>query len=298
MSKTSFFRQWVFLCLILAATIASAAPHGHYPVHPNPPLLGARVMDMASPELEGLGLDHGVRVVEILPEGPAAEAGLLPGDILTSVQGKMVYSVERLAWLLHQADPNKAIKLEYQRGAQQKVTNIQLHPPILPTPWPEPAQGVRLSYLGVKLQTLNADLRETFGAPPEKGVLVSRVMDQSPAKKAGIQAGDVIVRLDRKSIQTVTDLRRAVAYFEPGDRVEIEIIRDSSPRTLNLTLEARPSPQDQALRWQHPQGDDSLREMLPPPEYWRLLMDRMMRSLQDSWGDMKDRWPKDEKEYY
>ena len=298
MSKASFFRHMVFLCLMLAGAIASASPHGHYPASPQPPVLGARVVDMASPELDELGLDHGVRVLEILPGGPAAQAGLLPGDILTSVRGKTIYSVERLAWLVHQAKPDKAMKLEYRRGAQRYGTDIQRRPPMSPSPWPGPAQGLRQSYLGVMLQTLSADLREAFGAPPGQGVLVSQVMDQSPAEKAGIQAGDVIVRLDRKSIQAVTDLRRAVAYFEPGDQVEIEVIRDSSSRTLNLTLEARPSPRDQALRWQHPEDDDSLREMLPPPEYWRQLMDRMMRLLQDSWSDMKDRWPEDDGEYY
>ncbi len=298
MSKAPSFRHMVFLCLMLVGTIAPLVSHAYYPTSPQSPILGARVVDMASQELEDLGLDHGVRVLEILPGGPAAQAGLLPGDILTSMQDRPLYSVERLTWLLHRAEPDKAMKLEYRRSAQQHSADIQVRPPMRPTPWPGPPRVLRQSYLGVMLQNLDAGLREAFGTPPGQGVLVSQVMNGSPAEKAGVQTSDVIVRLDRKTIRSVSDLRQAVAYIEPGDQVEIEIIRDSGSRTLNLTLEARPSPRDQALRWQHPGDTDSLREMLPPPEYWRQLMDQMMRSLQDSWGDLKERWPEEEGEYY
>ncbi len=298
MSKPLFIRHALFLCLMFMSAIASAAPHAYFPMTPQPPVLGARVVDMASQELEELGLDHGVRVLAVAPGGPASQAGLAAGDILQSVSAKPVYSVERLSWLLRQAEADKPIKLKFQRGAHRHETDIQLRSSTPTTPWPGGTQGLRQSYMGVMLQGLNPGLREAFGVPQGKGALVSRVQEKSPAEKAGIQPGDVIIRLDRNSIQGVSDLRRAVTYFAPGDQVEVEIIRDSSPRTLNLTLEARPSRQEQALRWQNPNAGDSLQDMLPPPEYWRLLMDRMMRSMQDSWGELRDHWPEDVEDYY
>ena len=78
----------LLLLLLLPLGAAAYPPYGRAPA-PGP-ALGVMVNEIAFPELAGLGLDHGVRVVQVLPGSPAAQAGLQPGDIIQSLNDKPV----------------------------------------------------------------------------------------------------------------------------------------------------------------------------------------------------------------
>lgn len=288
----------VLLLSTLIAPVAWAAHHFTPPPVPQPPILGARVVDMASPELEKLGLEHGVRIIDVMPGGPAARAGLEAGDILVSMHGKSAYSVERVAWLLRQVRAGESVSVEYRRGTENRSADL-LMGGYAEAPWtdPVPVQEPSRAYLGVMLQSLDPGLREAFGVPGDQGVLVSQVQTGSPADKAGLKSADVILRLDDKPIRSATDLRREIAFLQPGDKPVLRIMRSGESSDLSVTLEARPWNADQALHWQHPGEAEDLRDLLPPPEYWRRLMDRMMQSLQESWGEYREDWPKPEKDY-
>jgi membrane-associated protease RseP (regulator of RpoE activity) len=94
----------------------------------------------------------------------------------------------------------------------------------------------RGGFLGVATMGLGEQLAEYFQVPEDQGVLVTRVVEDSPAADAGLQAGDVIVAVDGKDIEDSGDLRRRVRGHDPGDTVEIEVIRKGSRKTLNATL--------------------------------------------------------------
>ena len=95
-------------------------------------------------------------------------------------------------------------------------------------------------WLGVSIQELTPELASQFGVPDTKGVLVSDVMDDSPAKKAGFERADVIVEYDGKPMNSPTHLRNAVAQTAIGKKVSVKILRDKKPKTIELTIVEQP----------------------------------------------------------
>jgi membrane-associated protease RseP (regulator of RpoE activity) len=88
-------------------------------------------------------------------------------------------------------------------------------------------------FLGVETQPLNDQLAEYFGAA---GVLVSRVLDGSPADRGGLRAGDVIVAVGNETVETPADLRRAIRGMDPGHEADLRVIRKGAERTLRVEL--------------------------------------------------------------
>lgn len=101
-------------------------------------------------------------------------------------------------------------------------------------------------WLGVSIQELTPELASQFGVGETKGVLVSDVMDDSPAKKAGFERADVIVEYDGKSMDSPTHLRNAVAQTPVGKKVTVKILRDKKPKTIDVTIVEQPKSMAQA----------------------------------------------------
>jgi serine protease Do len=101
-------------------------------------------------------------------------------------------------------------------------------------------------WLGVSIQELTPELASQFGVTETKGVLVSDVMDDSPAKKAGFERADVIIEYDGKSMDSPTHLRNAVAQTAVGKKVVVKIIRDKKPKTIDLTIVEQPKSMSQS----------------------------------------------------
>ncbi len=95
-------------------------------------------------------------------------------------------------------------------------------------------------WLGVSIQELSPELAAQFGMTETKGVLVSDVMEDSPAKKAGFERADVIVEFDGKPMDSPTHLRNAVAQTPLGKKVSIKLIRDKKPKALDVTIVEQP----------------------------------------------------------
>jgi len=91
-------------------------------------------------------------------------------------------------------------------------------------------------WLGVSIQDLSPDLAKSFNITEQTGALVSGVMDDSPAYKAGLKRGDLIIELDGKTIADSTSLRNMVSALAPGTKIGIRIIRDGSQQSLTATL--------------------------------------------------------------
>ena len=95
-------------------------------------------------------------------------------------------------------------------------------------------------WLGVAIQDLSAELAAQFGITDTKGVLVSDVMEDSPAKKAGFERADVIIEYDGKPMDSPTHLRNAVAQTPIGKKVSVKLIRDKKPKTIEVTIVEQP----------------------------------------------------------
>lgn len=96
---------------------------------------------------------------------------------------------------------------------------------------------VRRGYLGLAVQALNVELAEAFGLERHDGVVVVEVEPESAADEAGVQAGDVIVRVGERSIRRITDFHSQAAVIFIDQSVDMEVLRDG--RTRRVTLEIR-----------------------------------------------------------
>ncbi|RMF94925.1 MAG: DegQ family serine endoprotease [Gammaproteobacteria bacterium] len=95
---------------------------------------------------------------------------------------------------------------------------------------------VTRGYLGIVIQQLTADLAESFGLEPGQGVLVSQVTDDSPAAKAGIRQGDIVVAYQGRPVTDVGDFRNRVSLTPPGSRATLTVLRDGKRRTLTAVI--------------------------------------------------------------
>jgi serine protease Do len=91
-------------------------------------------------------------------------------------------------------------------------------------------------YLGVYMQELDRDVREGLDLDVRAGVLISGVEDDGPADEAGLKDGDVIVAFNGKKVDDPDDLRDLVRDTEPGEKVELEVVRGGKTETLTLTV--------------------------------------------------------------
>jgi serine protease Do len=90
--------------------------------------------------------------------------------------------------------------------------------------------------LGVEIQPIDESMAKALGLDHPHGALVGDVAPNSPAAKAGLQAGDVIVRIDGHDVPHAQELPRLVARHAPGTHAKVELLRDKSPRTIDVTL--------------------------------------------------------------
>jgi len=94
-------------------------------------------------------------------------------------------------------------------------------------------------WLGITMQDIDAELAEALDLSEGAGVLVNSVIDDSPADKAGLADGDVIVTFAGKEIEDTGDLSRAVRKTQPGDEIEVEVLRDGERRIIAVTVGKR-----------------------------------------------------------
>jgi len=95
---------------------------------------------------------------------------------------------------------------------------------------------VTRGWLGVYIQKITPAIAESLGTKDAKGALVADVLSDTPAEKAGIQVGDVIVEFDGTTVEESTDLPRLVARASIGDKVKVKVIRKGKMRTLTVKV--------------------------------------------------------------
>ncbi|WP_416340202.1 DegQ family serine endoprotease [Pseudomonas sp. C11] len=99
---------------------------------------------------------------------------------------------------------------------------------------------VTRGWLGVVIQEVNKDLAESFGLEKPAGALVAQVLEDGPADKGGLQVGDVILSLDGKPIIMSADLPHLVGNLKPGEKAELDVVRDGSRKKISVTIGTLP----------------------------------------------------------
>jgi len=95
------------------------------------------------------------------------------------------------------------------------------------------------TFLGVNCEDISDQLREYFKVKSDVGVLISEVVEDSPAESAGLKAGDVIVAINKEEIWDSQDLTTTVREYEPEDEVKVKVIRKGRVKIIDITLGER-----------------------------------------------------------
>lgn len=219
------------------------------------------------PDAGDSGVREGVVVREVVPDSPASRAGFQPGDIVTEFDGERVRSTRQFQRLVQETPPDREVSAVVLRdgskmtlevtpergGGQTTVVPGAPNLRILPRQAP-PAPGSREPFfyfpqvpgfgqpgaaaadgrLGVSAMTLDDQLADYFGV--ENGVLVSSVEADSPAARAGLRAGDVILRAGTRTVQTPEDVTAAIESAGAGATLELEVMRDRKRVRLQATM--------------------------------------------------------------
>jgi serine protease Do len=101
--------------------------------------------------------------------------------------------------------------------------------------------AVKRAYLGVILQPLDKELSNALQMNQQEGILISDVVKDSPAAKAGLQAGDIIISFNGKPVKTVTKFRNEIALMNPGVSVKLKILRNNKKMDLSVSLGSQES---------------------------------------------------------
>ena len=142
----------------------------------------------------------------------------------------------------------------------------------------------RRGWLGVKVQSLTDDLAETYGVKENTGALVAGVTPDSPAQKAGILEGDIILKFDGKDVTTMRGLPRLVAQTPIGKDVDVEVLRKGQKRILarGRRPPRRGGRADQGERQGRPQEQEGKGKSKEPEKQGRRPPSRAARSCSAS----------------
>lgn len=213
-----------------------------------------------------LSPERGVYISSVQTGSPADKAGLKKGDVIISYNGQELQGARQFRRMVRETPPGRTVNLSVWRDGGSHPFSVKIgshedsgreesfvfpgmedHGSLprnfkfhlnMPTVWD--FGGPRL---GINAQDLNGQLGSYFGAPDGKGVLVTEVLPGTPAEKAGLKAGDVIVRVEGKSIDSTSDLRQGLrAKAGAGGDVSLSVLRRGSAITINVKLPKPPAP--------------------------------------------------------
>ena len=107
---------------------------------------------------------------------------------------------------------------------------------------------VTRGWLGVSIQPLTAELAKSFNAKDTKGVLISDVIGESPAAKAGLKPGDILLEFDGKKVEAPADLQRTVGLAQPGQEAKMKVWRDQGEKTIDIKIGEAPDDKETPAR--------------------------------------------------
>jgi serine protease Do len=245
--------------------------------------LGVQTVEISKENYGKFGLlqARGVGIEKVIENSPAAQAGLQTGDVIVRFEGEEIKSVMKLTRLIAEVAPGQTAKITVWRGGNEREFSVTLGRRELPQlaagnfsfedlpalralprtlsaqTIPSPSfgggdgnvfiwRGTASRQIGIGVTALTKQLGDYFGVAEGKGLLVNNVRENSPADKAGIKAGDVIVEIEGEAVKGHVDLIRALGEKKEGD-TSLTIIRERNRQTIRVTPETS---KDGALRFE------------------------------------------------
>ena len=243
--------------------------------------LGVDTRDITADRLSPLHPkeETGVEVTMVDQDAPAGKAGLKEQDVILTVNGEKIRSVEQLRRVIRETPPGRVISLGISRNGQPMAMKVQLADrkngfadsygpegksfhftmpampalPALPEMPSMPDLDIPVSIVvvhssarsGLMVENLTPQLGDYFGVKNGEGVLVRSVERGSRAEKAGFRAGDVITKINDEPIHDAGDFTHALRSRK-DNTVSVGIVRDRKEQTVTLPLPERKQSRDTA----------------------------------------------------
>jgi serine protease Do len=181
--------------------------------------LGVGVENVTSDLKDALDLPstEGAFVQQVQPNTPAAKAGIKTGDLIISFDGKKVTDPDQFRFMVAQVEPGKTISLELLRDKKKLELKVKLgerEKYLTSTPEKPSEEKEEKSWLGLQVETATEELADQFKVKFSKGVIVTGVEPGSKAEEGRIQVGDIILEIDKKTIQDKEDYNKIVKGLE------------------------------------------------------------------------------------
>ena len=227
------------------------------PNQPESSWMGVRIED---------GPDRGVVVTGVESDGPAIEAGIQEGDLITAFDGTDVVGAVQLTRLVSETPVGRTVEVTFSRNAEEQKATLTIS--ARPSPFERVIQmsstsssttlgpsgptfisnrgrgrvfvsgrtiGDNASLLGIQVDEMTSELRQFFGADPDAGVLIVSMDDDSIGAGAGLQVGDVIVAVDGNRVGSASDLRNlSGGVLATGNALTVTVMRDGSEREIEV----------------------------------------------------------------
>jgi len=224
--------------------------------------LGVGVHEVTADKVKELKLpaERGVLLGKIVPDSPAAKAGLKENDAITEVNGQRIEGAAQFRRVIREIPAGRAAQFTVWRDGHSQTVNVTIgkaearrntsfvapgtfafHMPDMSGlndlmesgPW-----FAGRPRLGIDAEDLEGDFGNYFGAPDGEGVLVRGVFADSPAAKAGLKVGDVITSVDGDRVRSVGDLREKLVEKHSEKTVKLGVLRNKAPMTLTVEMPA------------------------------------------------------------
>jgi serine protease Do len=199
--------------------------------------LGVSIQDM-TPELAeyyGVKDGHGALIGEVFEGDPAAEAGLEPKDVIVAVDGKSVEDSRDLSQQIARVPVGKEIKLGVIRNGKERNFRVKIAKRTEERETLASKKPVEEAELGMTVSSLTGELARQFDISEDQGVLVVDVTQDSPADKADIEPGDLILEIEHKPIKNMEDYQLQISTLKEGDTISLLVKRKRSFLALNIT---------------------------------------------------------------
>lgn len=238
----------------------TAVPDLPAPLENIPSQTGRIYLGLEAEEITGGGI--GVRVSRVTEDSPAWKAGIRVGDRISAVNGFAITNLDSMVEQLGKTSPGETVRFLVNRNDRNLqlvavLMDAELAASIAGGPLPlgqRPGSSGALTadgslpsgtdsskpWLGVSFSDLTTEFRRQFGLSVFRGAAVTSVVNQSPAAKVGIMAGDAITSVAGQPIQSGRDLMLWLDTARAGQTVQIGYQRGSVARTATLTLEVTP----------------------------------------------------------
>ena len=191
---------------------------------------------------------NGVLITGIIPGTVAAKAGLSEEDIIAEINRERMNSIGDVRRIIQNTEPGKEIDLSVIRNGKTMKFHIRLmekNPSYVHSPqkWIYYPENDR-PWVGIRMQDLNPQLAEYFDT--KTGLLITEVIKDSPAEAAKLNAGDVITGWNNHDISHTDDFYKRLDESEPGDEIQLSVIRRGRQKKTTITL-AEPVSNDNRL---------------------------------------------------